>query len=284
MFLATRRTLRCSSIQRISTNSLRKLSSSKPPSPPKSNNLPFYTFLLVGGLTVGWVVIDIQRHFEEKSVSNNPTDNIPDLASVQASVTDRVFLDIEFPKQETTERIVIGLYGNECPKTVENFKSICMGFKMSGSNRLLSYVNTKFHRVIPGFMLQSGDITNDDGTGGMSIYGERFPDESFRLKHTGVGVVSMANKGRNTNTSQFFICMNKTSWLDGKHVVFGQVLSGLSTLQKIESLGSPSGRVSGDIRIFDCGLLPPLEDCACNKVDKNEVLDETGRNANSIMK
>jgi len=173
----------------------------------------------------------------------------------QAEITDRVYFDIDI-NSRPAGRVVIGLYGTVTPRTVNNFKALCEGTsKDSRSGMPLSYSGSSFHRIIPNFMIQGGDFTNHNGTGGLSIYGHKFADENFELKHTGGGVLSMANAGKNTNSSQFFICTKKTSWLDGRHVVFGTVVDGYDVVKKIESFGSGSGRPSAKVTIKKAGIL-----------------------------
>ena len=155
----------------------------------------------------------------------------------------KVFMDITIGGA-AQPRIEITLK-EDTPKTSENFRALCTGEKGAGkSGKPLHFKGSKFHRVINGFMAQGGDFTAGNGTGGESIYGSKFQDENFNHKHTGRGILSMANAGPNTNGSQFFLCFVKTPHLDGKHVVFGQVVSGMDTLDKLEAVGSQTGKTS----------------------------------------
>jgi peptidyl-prolyl isomerase F (cyclophilin D) len=160
----------------------------------------------------------------------------------------KVYFDIT-ANDEKLGRIVFELRADAAPKTAENFRALCTGEPGFG------YKGSSFHRIIPGFMCQGGDFTNHNGTGGKSIYGNKFPDENFTLKHTEPGLLSMANAGPNTNGSQFFITTAVTPWLDGRHTVFGKVTDGMDVIRKMETLGSQSGKTSKTVKIEDCGEL-----------------------------
>lgn len=148
--------------------------------------------------------------------------------------------------EEKIDRLEFELRADMAPKTVENFLTLCKGSKGYG------FKNTVFHRIIPGFMMQGGDFTRGNGTGGHSIWGEKFPDENFRLKHTVPGLLSMANSGPNTNGSQFFITFAATTWLDGKHVVFGRISNGAERLEKFENFGTGSGNPTHKVELRSC--------------------------------
>eukprot|EP00850_Spirogloea_muscicola_P012990 SM000086S23042 [mRNA] locus=s86:282223:284637:- [translate_table: standard] len=206
----------------------------------------------------------------------------------------RVYLDLvlgRYGPGTPLGRVVIELKKDMAPRTADNFLQLCQ--RPAGEG----YRNSRFHRIIPGFMCQGqsslhrrpalagraalassllrltflhlragGDFTNDNGTGGRSIYGNKFPDETFVLSHEGPGVLSMANSGPNTNGSQFFLCVAATPWLNGRHVVFGQVIEGFGVVKAIESLGNRSGETSQDVMIYDCGVVtaPAARACAAS--------------------
>lgn len=177
------------------------------------------------------------------------------MAADLEKVTSKVFFDIEIDGKREG-RIIMGLFGETIPRTAENFRALCTGEKGIGTfGKPLHYQGSSFHRVIPDFMLQGGDFTNGNGSGGESIYGGKFNDENFKVKHTRPGMLSMANAGPNTQSSQFFITTVATPWLDGKHAVFGKVIEGMDVVKLVESHGSQSGKTRSKITIAASGEL-----------------------------
>ncbi|XP_039745185.1 peptidyl-prolyl cis-trans isomerase isoform X2 [Pararge aegeria] len=192
--------------------------------------------------------LNVNKDGDQNGVKEK-TDTVTETTPVPAEKRNpQVYFDIAVGKQEIG-RVIMMLRADIVPKTAENFRALCTHEKGFG------YQGSSLHRIIPDFMCQGGDFTNHNGTGGKSIYGRKFEDENFTLKHTGPGIISMANSGPNTNGSQFFLCTAKTEWLDGKHVVFGHVISGLDVLKKVERYGSNSGATSAKVIISNCGEL-----------------------------
>lgn len=177
------------------------------------------------------------------------------LNTAHISTLPKVYINIRAGNSELGQ-IVIKLYSNIVPKTCENFRVLCSGERgYTNNGTKISYKNSIFHRIIPNFMIQGGDIPNGDGTGKLSIYGDSFNDESFEVLHDQVGVVSMANSGPDTNGCQFFITTSPQPQLDGKHVAFGQIIAGIEIINEINELGSNDGTPLVKISVSDCGLI-----------------------------
>lgn len=198
-----------------------------------------------------------ERQREERSEQEERAQREQLTAARQGQPNPQVFLEVEIRTHRGVEargRMDFELYADVVPRTAENFRCLCTGERRGG----LNFEGSAFHRVIPGFMVQGGDITNGDGTGGRSIYGPTFKDENFERRHIRPGILSMANSGKNTNNSQFFIAFKKAPWLDFKHVVFGHLLWEEShILKKIEEQGCESGELKGTVMITKSGEISP---------------------------
>lgn len=203
--------------------------------------------LILNRLSDQGMSLEAHRHTDSQSEAKN-------LENAE-EVTHKVYFEVEI-NGKPAGRIIMGLFGKVVPRTAENFRALCTGEKgMGQSGKSLHYRGSTFHRIIPSFMIQGGDFTRGDGRGGESIYGSSFADENFKLKHTGPGLLSMANAGPDTNGSQFFITTVTTNWLDGHHVVFGKVLSGMDVIYKIEAEGRQTGIPRSKVVITDSGEL-----------------------------
>jgi peptidylprolyl isomerase len=232
---------------------------SPPPSNPKNsnntNNLVWQVGTVCAVLGAYVIGTSFTGAISDRAKENEDDDNIDE--KTLKEITNRVYFDMSIDGNEVGQ-IIVGLYGNAVPKTVLNFETLAKGDTTHPRGRKLAYEGSTFHRVIPDFMLQGGDFTEGNGTGGMSIYGDKFADEKNglrRFRHTEPGILSMANSGKNTNGSQFFITTKATPWLDEKHVIFGRVIHGMNVVRHIENYGNPSGTPSGLIKIERCGIL-----------------------------
>ena len=197
------------------------------------------------------------------------------------TVTDEAWFEVEIkdhdgPGKDYRGRFVVGLFGEVVPMTVMNFAAIARGYRRGDS--VLHFKNTPVHRIVPDFVVQMGDITTGDGTGGRSIYGERFNDENFQLSHRAAGYASMANHGRDTNGSQFFVLLSRARWLDGKHVVFGKVVKGMDVVRILgETPSHPDTAVpKRRVRIVDSGIrnIPRKYKLTKQQMDSDDDIDE----------
>ena len=229
-----------------------------------SNPKQFIIMLLIGVVLIGGSYFAYKYFFkkhdnimiknEEQFVNNKPLETIPKPINFEDTNLNPYF-DIKIG-DDPPERVIFQLFDEEVPKTCKNFRYLCSNGIFNKDKP--SYQDTSFHRIIKDFMLQGGDITRGDGTGGYSIYGEEFDDENFNLTHNQPGMLSMANAGPNTNNSQFFITFKKTPWLDNKHVVFGILISGFDIVKKIETLETDDkDKPLTDVIIIKSGLLYP---------------------------
>jgi peptidylprolyl isomerase len=262
--LVVRRCRPPSSLQTIQRLEYRFASSSPPPPPKPSSTSSSSIVWHVGTLAVvGGVYYAASNYFSGDAWRYNQDGVHRDGPTLppQAQITSKVYFDIAIDRQPAG-RVIIGLHGNVVPKTVANFESICRGNEtLGGKNNIhMTYAGTHMHRIIPGFMIQGGEQP------GLSIYpslqhvDHRFADENFQLKHVGPGILSMANAGPDTNTSQFFITTVKTPHLDGKHVVFGTVLEGWDVVNAMEACGSSSGKPTRQVTVTQCGVLESGDD------------------------
>ncbi|XP_048456499.1 peptidyl-prolyl cis-trans isomerase D isoform X4 [Rhincodon typus] len=185
-----------------------------------------------------------------------------------AAANPRVYLDVSITG-ERAGRIVLELFADVCPKTAENFRALCTGEKGIGptTGKPLHFKGCPFHRIIRKFMIQGGDFSNQNGTGGESIYGEKFEDENFHYKHDQAGLLSMANAGPNTNGSQFFITTVPTPHLDNKHVIFGQVLKGMGVVKMLENVKVKDERPVKQCSITNCGEIREGDDLGLAPAD-----------------
>lgn len=220
------------------------------------------SLVVIGGSYFTWKYFFKKDEPLQKNISIEPYNNLDESINVELikpanyeDINSQPYFDINIG-DTYIGKIVFQLFDEDVPKTCKNFRYLCSTGILNKNKP--SYQDTLFHRIIKDFMIQGGDITRGDGTGGYSVYGEQFDDENFNLTHNQPGMLSMANSGPNTNNSQFFITLKKTPWLDNKHVVFGIIISGFDVIKKIESYETDEkDKPLEDIIIKKCGLIFP---------------------------